>query len=170
METTSATLTAAPYASFGRRLAAWLIDLIVLWIVQAIVITPILAAVGFGIASDVQAMEGMNDDQAAEMVGGMIGTFMATMGTMMLVTSVLNLLYFALMESSKTQGSIGKMALGIKVTDMNGNRISIGTGFLRAFGKLVSGAILFIGYLMAAFTEKKQGLHDMIASTLVQKK
>jgi uncharacterized RDD family membrane protein YckC len=62
------------------------------------------------------------------------------------------------------------MAVGIKVTDLAGNRIS----FLRALGryvaKIVSFAILLIGFLMVGWTEKKQGLHDMIAGTLVVKK
>jgi uncharacterized RDD family membrane protein YckC len=53
---------------------------------------------------------------------------------------------------------------------LNGNRVSFGTAFIRAIGKIISGMIMYIGYLMAAFTEKKQGLHDMIASTLVVKK
>ncbi|MEH2462295.1 RDD family protein [Nostoc sp.] len=36
--------------------------------------------------------------------------------------------------------------------------------------KIISGLILLIGYIMAAFTEKKQALHDIIAGTLVVNK
>ena len=78
-------------------------------------------------------------------------------------------LYFALMESSSKQATLGKMALGIRVTDVNGNRIGFGRATGRHFAKILSGLILGIGFLMAAFTEKKQALHDMIAGTLVVK-
>jgi uncharacterized RDD family membrane protein YckC len=79
-------------------------------------------------------------------------------------------LYFALMESSTKQATLGKMALGIVVTDMDGKRLSFGRATGRYFGKIVSGIILCIGFIMIAFTEKKQGLHDMMANTLVVNK
>lgn len=79
-------------------------------------------------------------------------------------------LYYALMESSTNQGTLGKMALGIKVTDLKGNRISFGKATGRYFGKIVSGMILYIGFIMAGFTEKKQALHDMMAGCLVVNK
>jgi len=64
-------------------------------------------------------------------------------------------LYFALMESSVYQGTIGKMFLGIKVTDLNGNRIGFGRATGRHFGRLLSVLLIFIGYIMVAFTQKK---------------
>ncbi len=78
-------------------------------------------------------------------------------------------LYYALMESSKTQGTLGKMALGIKVTDINGKTVSFWRATGRHFGKIVSSLIL-IGYIMIAFTGKKQGMHDIMADCLVVKK
>lgn len=78
-------------------------------------------------------------------------------------------LYGALMESSSRQATLGKMALGIIVTDMNGDRISFGRASGRHFAKFISYIILLIGFLMAGFTEKKQALHDMIAGCLVTK-
>ena len=78
-------------------------------------------------------------------------------------------LYYAFLESSSWQGTIGKKVVGLRVTDMNGNRISFGRATGRYFGMILSGMICFIGWLMIAFTEKKQGLHDMLASTLVLK-
>lgn len=80
---------------------------------------------------------------------------------------VLAILYFALMESSRTQGSLGKMAVGMKVVDMEGNRISFGKAIVRQIGKIISVLIIGIGFFMCGFTEKRQGLHDMIAGTLV---
>jgi uncharacterized RDD family membrane protein YckC len=84
-----------------------------------------------------------------------------------LVVAVAGWLYFAMMESSNKMATLGKMAIGIKVTDLNGNRISFGRATGRYFAKILSGMILMIGYIMAGFTEKKQALHDMIASCLV---
>jgi uncharacterized RDD family membrane protein YckC len=75
--------------------------------------------------------------------------------------------YFAYQESSEAQATIGKRALGIIVTDEAGNRISFGRATGRYFAKIISGLIILIGFIMIAFTRKKQGLHDMIAGTLV---
>lgn len=75
--------------------------------------------------------------------------------------------YFALFESSRLQATPGKLILGIRVTDLVGKRISLLRATGRFFGKIVSGQILLIGYIMAAFTEKKQALHDLLASTVV---
>ena len=79
-------------------------------------------------------------------------------------------LYFALQESSERQATIGKRSLNIYVTDMYGRRISFGQATGRYFSKIISSLILGIGYIMAGFTEKKQGLHDMIAGTLVKRR
>jgi len=80
---------------------------------------------------------------------------------------ILPWLYFAAMESSSRQATLGKMALRIVVTDAHGRRISFGRATGRHFGKIVSGLILDIGYLMIAFTQRKQGLHDIMAECLV---
>ena len=85
-------------------------------------------------------------------------------------TILVQWLYYALMESSPKQGTLGKMAIGLKVTDLSGNRISFGRATGRYFGRILSGLILDIGFLMIVFTAKKQGLHDIIAGTLVVKK
>lgn len=78
-----------------------------------------------------------------------------------------NWLYFAMCECSSWQATLGKKALNIQVTDLDGRRISFGRASGRFFGKILSGMILNIGYIMAGFTEKKQALHDMIAGCLV---
>lgn len=87
-----------------------------------------------------------------------------------IATLALIFLYFAGMESSSYQGTLGKVVLGIKVTDMDGNRISFLRAAGRYFGKIISSIILGIGYLMIAFTDRKQGLHDLMAGCLVIKK
>jgi uncharacterized RDD family membrane protein YckC len=80
---------------------------------------------------------------------------------------ILPWLYNAIMESSSYQATLGKMALGIVVTDSGGKRISFARATGRHFGKIVSGLILYIGYIMIAFTQRKQGLHDIMAECLV---
>jgi uncharacterized RDD family membrane protein YckC len=78
-------------------------------------------------------------------------------------------LYFALMESSPRGATVGKMALGLRVVDVQGQRISFMRATGRFFAKFISGLILMIGYLMVAFTDRKRGLHDIMAGTLVVK-
>ena len=78
-------------------------------------------------------------------------------------------LYEALMESSSHQATLGKMIFGMKVTDLNGNRISFARATGRHFAKWLSTMILFIGYIMVGLTDRKQGLHDILAGTLVLK-
>lgn len=76
-------------------------------------------------------------------------------------------LYYALQESSAAQATLGKRALGIKVTDLHGGRLTFGHALGRWFAALVSYLTLYIGFLMAAFTPRRQALHDMVAGTLV---
>jgi uncharacterized RDD family membrane protein YckC len=78
-------------------------------------------------------------------------------------------LYEALMESSSYQATLGKIIFGMKVTDLNGNRISFERATGRHFAKLLSLMILGIGYIMVGLTERKQGLHDLVAGTLVRR-
>ena len=76
-------------------------------------------------------------------------------------------LYFAGLHASEWQATLGKRMLGLRVADVQGHRISFGRATGRYFAEILSALILLIGYLMVAFTERKQGLHDMLASTLV---
>src|ERR1044071_5200240 len=78
-------------------------------------------------------------------------------------------LYHAFLESSSWQGTIGKKVCGLRVTDLDGNQISFAKATGRYFGMVLSGMICFVGFIMVAFTEKKQGLHDLMAGTLVLK-
>ena len=84
-------------------------------------------------------------------------------------TTIFTWLYYSLLESSDKQGTLGKVVLGLKVVDYNNQRISFARATGRYFSKFISAAILMIGFIMVAFTPKKQGLHDMIAGTLVIK-
>lgn len=158
------------YAGFWWRFLAWLIDMVLLWIVQQGII---LAAGAAGYAlepseAEVQMLtERLMEDRDFL---GFYGDLFAMQVPLMVISTVVNLLYFVLMEASPKQGTLGKMALGITVTDTKGQRISFLRALGRFFAKYVSALTLFIGYIMAGFTEKKQALHDMIAGTLVMKK
>ena len=94
---------------------------------------------------------------------------MTSMGTLQLVSLVVTWLYFALMESSARGATVGKMAVGLRVVTEQGDRLSFLNATGRFFAKLISAIILCIGFLMVVFTDRKRGLHDMIASTLVVK-
>jgi len=154
------------YAGFWKRFAAYLIDSVIIGIVMGIVM--MIFGIGlFGSLATVDPMEmEMDEDAANAMAAGVIGG----MVTFFILISAAQWLYFALMESSAKQATLGKMALSIIVTDLNGNRLSFGRATGRYFGKIISGAILMIGYIMAGFTEKKQALHDIIAGCLVVNK
>jgi hypothetical protein len=88
----------------------------------------------------------------------------------LLLCSILGWLYTAAFESSNLQATPGKIALGIAVTDLEGQRVSFGRATARYFAKLVSTFVFFLGFLIAAFTPKKQGLHDLMTDCLVIKK
>ena len=132
----------APYAGFWRRVAAWILDYVVI-----IVIMMVLGAV-LSVAGKPQ--------QIAPLV--------------LLMYGLLPWLYFAISESSSAQGTLGKSAAGIRVTDFRGERLSFGRATGRYFGKILSGFTMSIGFAMAGFTEKRQALHDKIADTLVVRK
>lgn len=80
---------------------------------------------------------------------------------------VINWLYFTLFECSTKQATIGKMLIGIMVTDLEGRRLSFWRANARYWTKVFSALIIGIGYIMAGFTKRKQALHDIIANTLV---
>lgn len=154
------------YAGFWLRFVAFIIDTIIIYVVQAFILVPLFAFMGFSFAVRSQNMENMSEAEAV----GFATAMMATVGIASLITTVANLLYGTLMESSKYQGTVGKLALGLRVTDVDGQKLDFTKSLIRNIGKLVSAFILFIGYIMVAFTEKSQGLHDIIANTLVVKK
>ena len=87
--------------------------------------------------------------------------------TASLITLVGTWLYFALMESSGSQGTLGKIAFGLAVTDAGGRRISFGRATGRYFAKILSAIPLGIGFIMVGWTHRKRGLHDFVADTLV---
>ena len=95
--------------------------------------------------------------------------FLGTLFVVMALFMASTWLYEALLTSSTWQGTIGKRMLSLRVTDLEGKRISFARATGRFFGKFLSRMIMDIGFIMVAFTERKQGLHDLLAGTLVKK-
>lgn len=125
------------YAGFGTRFIAWFIDGIIISILGWLM----------GIILGVNAFE-------------------ASWGVIWF-NNLLSLLYFIVMEGGSKNATIGKQLVGIRVTDMQGAPIGYDKAALRNICKILSALILLIGFIMIAFTERKQGLHDSIANTLV---
>ncbi len=140
------------YGGFWIRLVAYLID-------------GILLNIAFGIIGAIVGINLIPADPAK------MDPFeaMSSMGTFQLVAVVVTWLYFALMESSPRGATVGKMVCGLRVVTEQGERLTFLNATGRFFAKFISAIILFIGYLMVAFTDRKRGLHDIIADTLVVK-
>jgi len=154
------------YAGFWRRFAASFIDGIVLWLIQVVLISPLLSRLG--IIPVVEPVE-INDLSDEEKIRYFF-SILPVVKSLLLTMAITGWLYYALLESSIRQSTIGKMAIGLFVTDEEGHRISFARASARYFGKYLSSLTLLIGYIMAGFTAKKQALHDKIAKTLVWKK
>jgi uncharacterized RDD family membrane protein YckC len=158
-------ITAVPYAGFWIRFVASLIDGLILGIPFLLVVIVLMFFLGgFGLMMHRNAV----DPQATAALAGplILGLLLGGLFFM-----GLEWLYFAGMESSERQATFGKAAMALRVTDLEGRRMSFGHATGRFFSKIISGMIpLAIGYIMAGFTAKKQALHDMIAGTLVLRK
>jgi uncharacterized RDD family membrane protein YckC len=142
------------YSGFWIRVAASLIDSFVMYIANALV----MAGIVFLPLGDSNSLaERMSNPSS----------LMAMMGLMYTGMIVINWLYYALMESSKNRATLGKMAVGIIVVNEKGERISFTKATGRYFAKILSGIILGIGFIMAAFDQRKQSLHDRLAKTVV---
>lgn len=142
-----------PYGGFWRRVFAYFLDSLILTIVGGII-----AGALFGSAAGLVAL--VEDRERNPLLAG---TFMTAQAASLL----LNWLYFAGLESSSLQGTLGKKAMGMIVTDLDGRRISFARATGRYFAKYLSALILLLGFVMVAFSSRKQGLHDKLAGTLV---
>ena len=151
------------YAGFWWRFLAIVIDSIIISFVSWIFILPVLAIFGISLFSLKESGFDMDDPKL------FVGPFILAIVTMTFISTIIKWLYFSIMESSRHQGTVGKIILKIKVTDTSGNRVSFARATGRYFGKILSGMILLIGYIMAGFTERKQALHDILAGCYVIK-
>jgi len=132
------------YGGFWIRLVAYIID--------AILLSIVFGVVGSAVGINVFEADWERYDPTANLVSLVIGW-----------------LYFALLESSERGATVGKMVMGLRVVTSDGQRLSFMNATGRYFAKILSAIILCIGFIMIAFTDRKRGLHDMIAGTLVIK-
>jgi uncharacterized RDD family membrane protein YckC len=128
------------YGGFWRRLFASLIDGVILGAVQGLLF-PVLARTDVGAALGAPGFG--------------------------ILAGLMYWLYFAGLEGSLLQATAGKMVMHLEVTDGDGRPIGFGHASLRHFAKILSSLLLGFGWLMAAFTPRKQALHDLLAGTLV---
>jgi uncharacterized RDD family membrane protein YckC len=151
-------------AGFWRRFLAAVIDLLLILLIS------VTAAAYFGLGEGwrmlqmiVRRQEVVSDD----------GTVITSLFPMPAVTFILVVfilvpwIYYALLESSRNQATLGKMALRIQVADLHGNQITFARATLRHFSKFLSLFLLCTGFICIHYTKHKQGLHDVIAACLV---
>lgn len=135
------------YAGFWKRFAAHVLDVVILMFL----VLPLAIVLGLALGAAGTA------DSGTEAIGNLFGI-------------VAVLFYYALQESSRHQATLGKRALGIIVTDLDGRPIGFGRACGRHVASVLNYLTLYIGWIMAGLTERKQGLHDMLAGTLVVNK
>lgn len=140
--------SSAEYATFIQRFAAYVLDGIILFVIMI----PVAIAVVVSMGTPETAAEARNLET-----------------TVNLLTALIIWVYFAGQESGSHSATFGKRALGLYVTDVNGDGISFWRATGRHFAKYISGLLCLMGFFMVFFTPRKQGLHDMIAGTLVVK-
>lgn len=128
----------SPYVDFRKRFTAWAIDAVILYVIGFFYIFLLISV-----------------EPELSII------------SIALSSIVIDMIYFAGFESSKKQATPGKQSLGIKVTDLEGNRISFGKAFFRYVLKLTTELFFGVGYLAIVFSEKKQGLYDMAVGTVV---
>ncbi len=142
------------YAGFWRRAVAFIIDSIILgFLTLPILLKPILSNVG-------------PDLTPKGYIDFMTGSSRQAIALQLLMNLIL-VLYCAAFESSAWQATPGKRVLRIYVTDLSGDRLSFSRAAGRNVGKILEQFTLFIGFVMAGFTAKKQALHDIVAGCLV---
>lgn len=129
------------YASFGKRLTAYALDNLILFLAV------------FLLSFSILLLDNPNEVDI-EKLARAIGLF-GGIG------------YFILFEASYKQATLGKQIMGLRVVDTEGKKIGLGKATLRTLGKGLSGAIFLIGFIMAGFTDKNQALHDKLSGCLV---
>ncbi len=139
----------AAYGGFWRRVAATLIDGVLIGVPQVV-------------AQALLSPQTMAPPPEPVLT--------AADGVWLLINIVVAWLYWAGMHSSRYQATVGKMALGLRVADYYGERISFLRATGRHFAEFLSALIFGIGYLMVVFTRRRQALHDLMAETLVVRK
>jgi uncharacterized RDD family membrane protein YckC len=134
--------------SFFARLGALIIDVIILLPTVGVIALLVILAIGMP-----------TSQSGADTLNLLVNA----------LSALITWLYFALQESGGHGATFGKRALGLSVTDLNGDAISFWRATARHFSKIISGLICGIGYFFPLFTQRKQALHDIIAGCMIVK-
>jgi len=153
------------YAGLGRRFVAFIVDFIIILLFDLVAMTVL------GLTRGIQnsyfyfvqkiPVETLTTEGT---MGALLGSIIAAYGMLLIV---IPWLYFAGFESSRSQATPGKLLMRIVVTDMAGNKPTFARVTLRHFAKFVSAIPVFLGFLAIGLTQRRQGLHDLIAGCLV---
>jgi len=153
------------YAGLGRRIVAFIVDLILILLLDAVAVAVL------GLFRGLQNLyffavqhASVNSLTTEGTSAALFGSIIASYG---IVIIVIPWLYYAGFESSRSQATPGKLLMRIVVTDLDGNKPSFARVTLRHFAKFISTLVIFLGFLMIGLTNKRQGLHDKIAGCLV---
>jgi uncharacterized RDD family membrane protein YckC len=154
------------YAGFWRRFVAAILDYIVL----AFIYLPLRLILHLG-NNMIDVKQFMGNGTAPDYNAMMDAIFNMYKDPRFILSQItfifISVTWFAGWEASKFQATPGKIAIGLKVCNMEGVKISFLNGLGRNFGKQISKLIIYVGYMMAGWTQKKQALHDMMANCLV---
>jgi uncharacterized RDD family membrane protein YckC len=145
------------FAGFWLRLVAFLIDFLIIFLVMSPLLLDLL-------------IRNVGPEPTTQKTLAFLNSGARQALAINLLVEMARWLYFATFESSAWQATPGKRMLGLYVTDLSGRRITFARASGRAFGKILSEFTFFFGYVAAAFTQKKQALHDMISGCLVLRK
>jgi uncharacterized RDD family membrane protein YckC len=156
------------YAGFGKRFAAMMIDRVIIaffcssvywelqkvltWYIKRLSRKKDLQDLDLGFSGSYEKIEAM------------------TMNYYIIFMIIAVWCYYAGMESSPWKGTVGKKLLGLEVSDEDGNRVSFTKATGRYFGKILSGVVFYIGYLVMLGNPKKQTWHDSMSGCVVKEK
>lgn len=144
------------YGGFWKRAMAFLIDSVIIMIIYLIILFAGVLALWMGASSPY-------GDGVSE---GLIETFIGFMISYCFVTILIHMLYFTYFHGT-TGRTPGKMVFGLRVVQTSGEEMTLGLGFLRWVGYIVSKIFFGLGFIWVAFDRRKQGWHDKIAGTMV---
>lgn len=156
-------------AGFWIRFFAYIIDTILLSVIQTVVFIASAIIVGIAVpfVNEPETTGSYVKFVSQTYYSGYDYFTFPFVSLLIFVSSVIGWLYFALLQSSEKQATLGKAAMGIIVVDENYERLTFARATIRYFSKFISGMMLNFGYIMAGFTKRKRALHDFIAGTYV---
>ena len=158
--------TAVAYAGFWRRALAYLIDIALLSIVQST-----LTAAAFVLSPQNFSFSFPSGNEAlAYAIAWDIIAIGEKLINVALVGWAITWAYYSILESSPARATLGKAVVGIYVGDLNGDPITFWRASVRYWLKTLSSLVLMLGWFMAAFTPRKQALHDLLSGCLVLRK